>query len=85
MAFCIFCLPITLATLNRSIETGFYCLVPDLSGKAFSFHHWEQCYPWTFCTWSLACGHIFLMCLFHWGSLSWKVEFFQMLLLLLNR
>ena len=25
--------------LNKSNESGYFCLVPDLRGKAFSFHH----------------------------------------------
>ena len=27
--------------LNKSGESGHPCLVPDLRGNAFSFHHWE--------------------------------------------
>ena len=39
--------------LNNNGESGQPCLVPDLRGNVFSFHHWGQCWLWVCHIWPL--------------------------------
>ena len=48
--------------LNNSGENGHPCLVPDLRGNAFSFHHWEWCLLWVCHIWPFLCWDRFPLC-----------------------
>ena len=48
--------------LNNSGGSGHPCLVPDLRGNAFSFHHWEWCLLWICHLSPLLCWGMFHLC-----------------------
>ena len=75
-------------TLNKSVENGYPCLVPDLRGKVFKFHHWVwfklcTCHIW----WPLLCWVMLLLYPFfksfningHWILLKAFSAFIEMI------